>query len=519
MKKLFSRRVTREALVRMVADVLLVNFALFSSMALRLFYLILFEPSVGVWDHKTALLAYVNTYERGAWALTLICLIVFLVSGFYTRGRMYQSRYKIIVILQAVTASYLVFGFFSYFFVGALGIPRAALVLSWLVTTVLLILVRFWSMFWKGVATTERRQQGMKQDRQIRRVLVIGGAGYIGSALVPKLLAHGYRIRLLDMLLYGPDPLRGVANHPRLEIIKADFRQVDKVVDAMQDVDAVIHLGGIVGDPACALDEKLTVEINLMATRMIAEVAKGTGVNRFIFASTCSVYGASDQILDEHSALKPVSLYARSKIASEKVLLQMADERFAPVILRFGTIYGLSGRTRFDLVVNVLTAAAVVERKMTIIGGDQWRPFLHVDDAALALLRCLRVDLRLVRGEVINVGSNEQNYTIRRVGEVIRELVPPAELIELSHNGDRRNYRVDFSKIENLVGFTPAWSLEAGVRQVIDALESGAVKDYRDPRHSNVKFLGEENGYRLSPNGTEWAYDLLNDTLPGMEAA
>src|SRR5205823_1693957 len=146
------------------------------------------------------------------------------------------------------------------------------------------------------------------------------------SALLPKLLAQGYSVRVLDLLLYGSEPLAAVLDHPRLEVVQADFRQVDKVVEAMQGVDAVIHLGAIVGDPACALDEELTIEVNLMATRMIAEVAKGSGIRRFCFASTCSVYGANDHMLDEWSELNPISLYARSKLASEKVLMQMADE-------------------------------------------------------------------------------------------------------------------------------------------------------------------------------------------------
>jgi len=195
----------------------------------------------------------------------------------------------------------------------------------------------------------------------------------------------------------------------------------------------------------------------------------------------------------------------------------MADKRFAPTILRFGTIYGLSGRARFDLVVNLLTAKAVVDKRITVIGGDQWRPFVHVDDAALAVVRCLKAQLQLVRDEVINVGSNEQNYTIRRVGEVIRELVPTSELIEAGYYGDRRNYRVDFSKIAKLLGFKPAWTLDTGVRQVIDALESGAVKDYRDPKHSNVRFLDEQVNYLMSTHGVEWAYDLLKSAESDVE--
>src|SRR5690606_17258118 len=155
--------------------------------------------------------------------------------------------------------------------------------------------------------------------------------------------ARGYRVRLLDLLLFGEEPIREVISHPNLEIIRADFRQVDKIVQAMRGVHAVIHLGGLVGDPACSVDEELTVDINLTATRVVAEVARGEGVQRFIFASTCSVYGAGEDVLDEDSELNPVSLYARTKLASERVLQSMAGPDFAPVILRFGTIYGLSG--------------------------------------------------------------------------------------------------------------------------------------------------------------------------------
>ncbi len=278
---------------------------------------------------------------------------------------------------------------------------------------------------WQAMARIERLFLPAAPDTSIQHVLVIGGAGYIGSALVPKLLDQGYRVRLLDLLLFGKEPISGVLNHPRLELVQADFRRVDEVVRAMRDVDAVIHLGAIVGDPACALDKDLTIEVNLMATRMIAEVAKGCGVKRFIFASTCSVYGASDEILDEGSALNPVSLYARSKIASEQVLLAIADEHFDPVILRFGTIYGLSRRIRFDLVVNLLAAKAVVEHHITIFGGDNWRPFVHVDDAALAIQKVLDAPQALVSQQTFNVGSDEQNYTIQQVGATISRRVAP----------------------------------------------------------------------------------------------
>jgi len=310
--------------------------------------------------------------------------------------------------------------------------------------------------------------------------------------LLAKLLDRGYRVRLVDSFMFGDEPVKHLLGHRNLEVVKADFRQIDKIVEAMYGMDAVIHIGAIVGDPACALDEDFTIEVNLMATRMIAECAKGFGIQKFIFASTCSVYGASDEVLNEKSALNPVSLYARSKIACEKILLQMADDRFKPTILRFGTVYGLSGRTRFDLVVNLLTAKAIVDGKITVFGEDQWRPFVHVDDASLAIAMTLDASLDVVGGEIFNVGGDAGNMTLGEVGKMIQRLVPTAELITSGSDGDRRNYKVDFSKIRNRLSYKPEWTVESGIRQVIEAFESGKVRDYTASQYSNVKFLSEE---------------------------
>ena len=345
-----------------------------------------------------------------------------------------------------------------------------------------------------------------------RTVLVIGGAGYIGSALLPKLLQRGHRVRLLDRLFYGTNPIRGVLDHPNLEIAQADFRQIEKIVECMQDVDAVIHLGAIVGDPACALDRDLTIEVNLMATRTIAEVAKGSGVRRFIFASTCSVYGASEgkELLDEHSPLNPLSLYAVSKLASENILMNMASDSFSPTSLRFSTIYGLSGRTRFDLVVNLLTAKAVMDGEITIQGGDQWRPFLHVDDAALSVLHTLEAPRSTMHREVFNVGSDEQNYTIQQIGELIQQFIPAAELIKSSTGADRRDYKASFAKIRHTLGFMPQWKVEDGIRQVIHVIKRGEVTDYREAKYSNVKYLTEEEDTtQLVRHEASWANDLI----------
>jgi nucleoside-diphosphate-sugar epimerase len=344
-------------------------------------------------------------------------------------------------------------------------------------------------------------------------VLVIGGAGYIGSALLPKLLNNGHRVRLLDRMFYGFEPIRDTLHHPNLEIMQADFRRIDKLVECMEGVDAVIHLGAIVGDPACALDRDLTIEVNLIATRTIAEVAKGYGIRRFIFASTCSVYGtnAGEELLTEESPLNPLSLYAVTKLASERLLEDMATETFSPTILRLSTIYGLSGRTRFDLVVNLLTAKAVIDGQITIRGGEQWRPLLHVDDAALAMLKTLEAPLPSIHTQIFNVGSDEQNYTIQQIGELIQQLAPNAELVNQGSGGDRRDYRASFRKIREQLGFVPQWTVEQGVNQIIDVIRRGEVKDYRTAKYSNVKFLTAEvdTVMKLIHHESSWAYDLV----------
>jgi nucleoside-diphosphate-sugar epimerase len=505
-------RLTREIAVRLLADIIMVTTALLLGLILRFLWIVGVEgTSIG---HQALLADFLQAYIMSVWWLLLISLSVFVLSGFYTHGRAYRGRYKALVIAQAVSLSYLIFGFVVFlFFRDVNPLPRAALFVAWFFTLVFLISARLWSMLWTTIVQVEQYLYSRDStDRKTRNILVIGGAGYIGSALLPKLLNKGYHVRLLDVLLFGTEPITDMIGHPHLEIVQADFRQVDKVVEAMRGIDAIIHLGAIVGDPACAFDEELTIEVNLMATRMIAEVAKGSGVDRFIFASTCSVYGASDQILDEHSTLNPVSLYARSKIASEKVLMKMANDGFAPVILRFGTIYGLSGRTRFDLVVNLLTAKALVDGQITVFGGDQWRPFLHVDDAALAIFKALEAPLSLVHNQVFNVGSDDQNYTIQQVGEIVHRLVPAAQFLSMGLDGDRRNYRVSFSKIRNILGFVPMWTVEQGVQQVIQAIGCGKVRDYQDARYSNAKFLGEEGRSHLFHRENGWAYELLNET-------
>ncbi len=491
--------------IRLLADAALVATALAIAMGMRLLYLIAFEatgdPSEFV---RRDAIDFLRTFP----IIVSICLASFWACGFYTYSQNYLSRYKALVVIQGVSIGYILFGFLAYFVTGELMIARTALLLAWLFTAGILVAARIWSDVWKKHVTPESERL-IRKRRSTRRVLVIGGGGYIGSALIPELLQRGLQVRLLDILLFGEEPIAEFANHPNLEIIRGDFRHIENVLRAVKDIDAVVHLGAIVGDPACSLDEDLTIDVNLVSTRVIAERARAEGVRHFVFASTCSVYGASDELLDERSFVQPVSLYGDTKRASEDLLLQMADDDFAPTILRFATIYGLSGRTRFDLVVNLLTAKAKIDGEITVHGGDQWRPFVHVQDAARSIALVLDAEESVVANQVFNVGSNGQNHTIQEIAEMVMERVVDAKMVVSKGMVDHRNYRVSFDKILKHLGFEPKWTIADGIAQVLEAIAAGDVEDYSDPRYSNAKFLTEQGTNKLDKDG--WARKLIQD--------
>lgn len=510
-------RISKAVAARMLADAAMVNLSLVTALGLRFLIKFAVHGHGSVVDYEQEFWSFVTAYVHNAVPLTLLCLAVFRISGFYSYGRSYQGRYKVLVIIQAVVQSYVIFALLEYLFWDFFGlddVPRGALLLAFAINLGLTLASRTWTFLWERIIRPEREAKLKRSERPPRNVLVIGGAGYIGSALLPKLLEQGYNVRVLDMLLYGTEPIQNVAGHPRLELVRGDFRQVQTVVAAVHGMDTVIHLGAIVGDPACDLDEQVTIDVNLSATRMIAQVAKASGIPRFVFASTCSVYGACDDLLDERSEVRPISLYGSTKLAAERGLGSMADEDFTPTILRFATIYGLSGRTRFDLVVNLLAAKAKVDGKITIFGGSQWRPFVHVDDAALGILKTLQTPLSLVGNQVFNIGSDEQNLTISQVGQLIYDQVVGAELMIDEDSPDRRNYRVSFRKARNILGFEPQWTIQQGVQQVIDAVVGGSVQDYRESKYSNVKFLSESGAIEIIRVDDDWSRELMPKPQP-----
>ena len=502
-------------LLRMVADAALLVAAMFAAVAIRFLVLVAFQDPADVGE---LLRRDLIGFGVAVLPLTLLCIALLYGFGVYTYRKYYLGKYKLLVLVQSISVAYLVFGFAWFFFTQSdsstqpLPVSRAAYLIGWVLSVVVVSGARFWNVISERFVVPER-DLIIRANRKERRILVVGGAGYIGSALLPHLLEKGHHVRVLDLLMFGRDPIRDVQDHPRLEVIQGDFQNLQTIIESVRDVDAVVHLGAIVGDPACNLDEDLTINVNLIATQVLAQQAKAAGVDRFVFASTCSVYGACDETLDERSEVRPVSLYGNTKLAAERVLWEMADSKFQPTIVRFATIYGLSGRTRFDLVVNLMTAQAKLEGNITVFGGDQWRPFVHVKDAARAVSAILDASQDIVGKQIFNVGSDEQNYTIKQIGENVHQQVLGSNLTVSTDEFDIRNYRVSFRKIQELLGFVPEWTLERGIQQVLEAIASGEVTDFRAAQYSNVRFLTEEGTSQLARD--RWAHDLIQSLSSG----
>jgi len=313
--------------------------------------------------------------------------------------------------------------------------------------------------------------------RGLQRVLVIGGAGYLGAVLVAELLGAGYAVRVLDTFIYGRGALAALAGSGKLEVVDGDIRNIQTLVSSLADVDAVVLLAAVVGDPASQTRPTQTIETNLLAAQAIAFACKSQQINRFLYASTCSVYGQGDGLLTEQSPLSPVSLYARTKIASEQSILALADGTFAPTILRLGTLYGLSPRMRFDLVVNTMAMKAFVDRKITVFGGAQWRPLLHVRDAARAFVACLQAPLAAVGGAVFNVGSEEQNYQIAEIARLISDALGGIPIDRQGSTLDARDYRVSFRRLRDVLGVTPCHSVAEAAREIYACLQAGTIRN------------------------------------------
>ncbi|MBA2678184.1 MAG: NAD(P)-dependent oxidoreductase [Ktedonobacteraceae bacterium] len=321
------------------------------------------------------------------------------------------------------------------------------------------------------------------------KVLVTGGAGYLGSMLVPTLLSAGHTVRVIDSLQHGGVSLLQVWSHPAFEFRRVDICDRPAVKSALSGMEAIIHLAAIVGDPACARDPQRARAINLEASLELIEDSQRSGIERFIFASTCSNYGRMKDpnlYVDEESELSPGSLYAETKVAVEKALLASEkDKGWSPTPLRFATIYGTSPRMRFDLTVNEFTLEMLVRKKLVVFGEQFWRPYVHVRDAARAIKLVLESSAGKVARRVFNVGSTEQNFQKQRLVELIRPHAPEAAVEFVHKTEDPRDYRVSFSRISEELGFQITRTVTEGIAEVAALVRHNVINDFDNQSYRN----------------------------------
>jgi nucleoside-diphosphate-sugar epimerase len=324
----------------------------------------------------------------------------------------------------------------------------------------------------------------------MKKVLVTGAAGYIGSVLVKQLLDKGYFVRGLDALFFGGESLLSIYNHDNFEFIKGDIRDSDTISNALIGIDEVIHLAAIVGDPACSKQPELAEEINWEASKNLFDACNEIeNVNQFIFASTCSNYGKmkNENFVTEESELSPVSLYAQLKVKFEEYILESnVRKSFIPTALRFSTVYGLSPRMRFDLTVNEFIREIAFNKELLIFGEQFWRPYCHVEDLARACIKILESPTELVNQNVFGVGDTSENYQKKMLADEILKIVPSANIKYIPKDEDPRDYRVDFSKIRDTLGFEITKTVTDGLTEIYEVLKHGIISDPYSNNYKNI---------------------------------
>ena len=327
-----------------------------------------------------------------------------------------------------------------------------------------------------------------------KKVLVVGGAGYVGSVLVPELLERGYAVKVFDRLYYGDQGLKDVRDRVQLEI--GDMRSIPASV--LADVDAVINLGGLSNDPTAEYNPKANYEMNTAATEKLAVLCKKAGVERFVFASSASIYDVGegndsrDVLLDETAEVEPKAAYSRSKFEAERILLSMVDDHFCPVLLRKGTVFGFSPRMRYDLVVNTFVMGALSKGLMTLhYGGEMWRPLVDVRDVAKAYITCLQAPADKVRGQIFNVVH--RNFRISelayRIREGLRQVGVSVEIQANYRYKGVRNYRISGKKMEQVLDFRPTVSIEESVMEMVEKVRTYGYTDFDNPRYYNIRWM------------------------------
>jgi dTDP-4-amino-4,6-dideoxygalactose transaminase/nucleoside-diphosphate-sugar epimerase len=348
------------------------------------------------------------------------------------------------------------------------------------------------------------------------RVLVTGGAGYIGSVIVPHLVASGHSVTVLDKFLFGTESLSEYIDKKKINVIKADVRDFEALARDFQRYDCIFHLAALSNDPSCELDPRLTYETNVRGTQNVADLAKQAGVPRFVLFSSCSVYGAAKTArLTESSLLNPISAYADSKVKAEEYLQSITDSSFRPTILRLATAFGGSPRMRFDLAINLMTLHARTKGRISIMGGGkQWRPFVHVKDVARLCDQLLEEPLEKIGNQTFNVGGDELNFQIAEIAKLVSELTN-AQLDWPPDDPDKRSYRVSFEKIRQVLSFIPRYDTKFAVREISDQLKAeGITADSDHRKFYNIQVMRNLLGLPACEGGEPIRRDFLPFALP-----
>lgn len=308
----------------------------------------------------------------------------------------------------------------------------------------------------------------------MKKVAVTGAGGYIGTQLVRDLVNEGYEVVAIDRYFFGMEPMKEFIGNKKVTILKKDIRDIKP--DDLDGIYAICDLACLSNDPAGEIDPNLTYSINRDGRIHVAKMAKSAGIQKYIISSSCSVYGSADEEnLTENSKTNPVSVYAKSTLEAELENLSLVDENFSVTALRNATVFGLSTRMRFDLVVNLMTLTAFQKGRIIVMGGGkQWRPLVHVSDVAKAFLTVINAEVKKVKSEIFNIGLD--NYQIKNIAYLVRENLPfPVEIDIAPDDADKRNYSVNFSKIENQLSFKPKVQVENGINEIYLALKNGSV--------------------------------------------